>query len=395
VNLHEYQSKQLFTKVGIPVPKGDVARTPEEAAKVFESLGVASAAVKAQVHSGGRGKAGGIKVVSTPKEASDAAKALLGTILKTKQAPDGKPINSVLIEEAVKPTKEFYVGITLDRRIQKPVMMASAEGGMEIEELARDKPESILKASFSVHEGMHDFQVRGLAWGLGIGNEHFRSACAVIKGLAKIYIEKDASLLEINPLAITADGRFLALDAKFNIDDRAVEGQKALAEMRDPAQEDPAEYEAQKAGLSYVSMPGEIGCMVNGAGLAMATMDIIKHVGEQLGHKDLWPANFLDVGGGANKDQIVTAFKLLVANPKVKAVLINIFGGILRCDILAQGIVEAAREIDLKLPLVVRLEGTKVKEGRGILDQSGLKITTAADMSDAARKAILASTGKA
>ncbi len=395
MNLHEYQTKQLFAAAGIPVPNGRVARTADEAAEAFRSIGAAKAVVKAQVHSGGRGKAGGIKVVAGADEARRAAASLLGTVLKTFQAPEGKPIHSVLVEEAVKGTREFYVGITLDRRIQKPVLMASAEGGMEIEEIAKHRPESILKEAFGAYEGLQPFQARKLAWGLGLAESHFARGVEVFQSLAKLYLEKDASLLEINPLVVTEDGRLMALDGKFNVDERALPRQPGLEAMRDPAQEDPAEFEATSVGLSYVSMPGEIGCMVNGAGLAMATMDIIKHEGARLGHANLWPANFLDVGGGANKDQIVKAFKLLVANPRVKAVLINIFGGILKCDVLAQGIVEAAKEIRLQLPLVVRLEGTNVQQGREILARSGLKITPASEMGDAARKAIQASQGKA
>jgi succinyl-CoA synthetase beta subunit len=395
MNLHEHQTKQLFAAVGIAVPRGRVARSGDEAAEAFRAIGVPRAAVKAQVHSGGRGKAGGIKVVGSADEAHAVASGLLGTTLKTFQAPDGKPIHSVLVEEAVRAAREFYVGITLDRRIQKPVLMASAEGGMDIEEIARTKPESILKEPFGAYEGLMPFQARKLAWGLGLSEPHFAAAVEGFLALARLYLDKDATLLEINPLATTEDGRFLALDGKFNVDERALGRHPDLEAMRDPAQEDPAEFEANQAGLSYVSMPGEIGCMVNGAGLAMATMDIIHHEGKRLGHGDMWPANFLDVGGGANKDQIARAFKLLVANPRVKAVLINIFGGILKCDILAQGIVEAAREIRLELPLVVRLEGTNVEQGREILRNSGLKITPAAEMSDAARKAILASQGRA
>lgn len=395
MNLHEYQTKRLLSEAGIPVPRGDIARTADEAAESFRRLGVPGAAVKAQVHSGGRGKAGGIKVVSSAEEARRAAAALLGTTLKTFQAPDGKPVHSVLVEEAVRAVREFYVGITLDRRIQKPVLMASAEGGMDIEEIARHKPDSILREPFGVYEGLMPFQARRLAWGLGVPDPHFAPAVEAFQALARLYLDKDATLLEINPLAVTEDGRFLALDGKLNADERALGRHPDLEAMRDPAQEDPAEFEANQAGLSYVSMPGEIGCMVNGAGLAMATMDIIRHEGKRLGYDDMWPANFLDVGGGANKDQIVRAFKLLVANRRVKAVLINIFGGILKCDVLAQGIVEAAREIRLQLPLVVRLEGTNVEQGREILRNSGLRIVPAAEMSDAARKAILASQGRA
>lgn len=395
MNLHEYQAKQLFAAAGIPVPDGKIAETPEQAAKAFEELGAPEAAVKAQVHTGGRGKAGGIKVVTSAGEAAEAARSLLGRRLKTHQAPEGKPVNKVLVEEGVKPEHEFYAGITLDRRAVRLVLMASAEGGMEIEELARKKPESILRETFGVQEGLQLFQARRLAYRLGFRGDHLEPAVRVFRALARLYVDKDASLLEINPLAITKDGRLLALDGKLNVDDRAVGRHKDLLDMRDTAQEDPNEARAGEVGLNYVSMSGEIGCMVNGAGLAMATMDIIRHEGAALGFGEVRPANFLDVGGGANQEQIVAAFKLLVSNPQVQAVFVNIFGGILRCDVLARGIVDAAKEIGLNLPLVVRLEGTNVTRGREILQGSGLKITTASDMADGARKAILASRGRA
>ncbi len=383
MNLHEYQTKQILAENKVAVPRGKVARTPAEAAAAFRELGLPSAAVKAQVHAGGRGKAGGIKLVQSAEEAEAAAKALLGTRLKTYQTgPEGLPINQVLVEEGVKSKKDLYVGMTLDRGRGMLVMMVSKHGGMDIEEIARTKPESIVK-EYVETTGLKAYQARKLAYALELEGDLHKAAVQALTALSRVYLARDASLMEINPLSVTEDGRLVALDGKLNIDDRAATLKPELESMRDKAQEDPTEVKANEIGLNYVSMNGNIGCMVNGAGLAMATMDIIKFHGGT-------PANFLDVGGGANKDQIVAAFKLLLANPSVKAVLINIFGGILKCDVLAQGVVDAVKEVQLKLPLVVRMEGTNVDKGREILKASGLRITPAVDMTDAAQKVVAA-----
>jgi succinyl-CoA synthetase beta subunit len=386
MNLHEYQTKSILAENKVPVPRGKVARTAAEAAAVFKELGLAAAAVKAQVHAGGRGKAGGIKLVRSAAEAEAAAKELLGNRLKTYQTgPEGLPVHAVLVEEATQAVKEFYVGMTLDRSRGALVMMVSKHGGMDIEEIARTQPGSIVKETVET-TGLKPYQARKLAYALGLDGDLHKAAVAALLALARVYLARDASLMEINPLAVSSDNRLLALDGKLNIDDRAASLKPETESLRDTTQEDPTEVEANKIGLNYVSMTGNIGCMVNGAGLAMATMDIIKHHGGM-------PANFLDVGGGANKDQIVAAFKLLLANPGLRAVLINIFGGILKCDVLAQGIVEAVKEVGLTLPLVVRMEGTNVDRGRQILKESGLKLEAASDMGDAARKAVAAARG--
>jgi succinyl-CoA synthetase beta subunit len=386
MNLHEYQTKQILAENKVAVPKGKVAKSPAEAASAFKELGLASAAVKVQIHAGGRGKAGGIKVVKSAPEAEAAAKELLGKRMKTYQTgPEGLPVNAVLVEEGVKSTRELYVGMTLDRSKGMLVMMVSKHGGMDIEEIARTKPESIVK-EYVETAGLKPYQARKLAYALELDGELFKAGVSTLTALARVYLARDASLMEINPLAVTDDGRLMALDGKLNIDDRAASLKPELEALRDKSQEDPTEVAANEIGLNYVSMNGNIGCMVNGAGLAMATMDIIKFHGGT-------PANFLDVGGGANKDQIVKAFKLLLANPSVKAVLINIFGGILKCDVLAQGVVDAVKEVQLKLPLVVRMEGTNVDKGREILKTSGLKITAAMDMTDAAQKVVAAARG--
>jgi succinyl-CoA synthetase beta subunit len=386
MNLHEYQTKQILAENKVAVPRGKVARTPAEAAAAFKELGLPSVAVKAQVHAGGRGKAGGIKVVSSAAEAEAAAKDLLGKRLKTYQTgPDGLPVNSVLVEEGIRPSKELYVGMTLDRGKGLLVMMVSKHGGMDIEEIARTKPESIVK-EYVEATGLKPYQARKLAYALEVEGDLHKAAVSTLTALARIYLSRDASLMEINPLAVSSDGRLVALDGKLNIDDRAASLKPEVEALRDKSQEDPTEVQANEIGLNYVSMTGNIGCMVNGAGLAMATMDIIKFHGGA-------PANFLDVGGGASKDQIVQAFKLLLANPNVKAVLINIFGGILKCDVLAQGIVDAVKEVQLKLPLVVRMEGTNVERGRQILKESGLKLSAASDMTDAAQKVVAAARG--
>jgi len=395
MNLHEYQAKQVLSKYGIPTLQGRVAESPEQAAEAFRALGTPVCAVKVQTHAGGRGKGaiyekdlktlrlqGGVKIAKSADEARDlAAKMLGGTLVTIQTGAKGRVIRKVFVEAGCDIARELYLGCVLDRKIGKPVIMASAEGGVEIEEVAKRNPAAILRQPVDVAHLLRPFQARLLAWGLGLSGDAFKQFCAMAAAIAKMYVERDCSLLEINPLVVTKAGGVIALDCKMGIDDRAVELKKQaeIAEMRDVAEEDPIEHEAHTIGLSYVSMDGNIGCMVNGAGLAMATMDIIQYAGAK-------PANFLDVGGGANKEQVKKAFKLLLANPGVKAVLINIFGGILRCDVLAQGIVDAVKEIEVKVPIVVRLEGTNVEKGREILAKSGLKLTSAADMADAAQK---------
>jgi succinyl-CoA synthetase beta subunit len=384
MNLHEYQTKQVLAKYGIPTLPGRVAESPEQAAEAFRALGGAVAVVKAQIHAGGRGKGGGVKLVRGADEARDVALKLLGKPLVTPQTgPQGRIVRKVLVEAGCDIGRELYLGCVLDRRLGQPVLMASKQGGMEIEEVAARDPNAILKQPFDVAYGLLPFQGRALAFGLGLEGETFKAFTAMAPAVARMFVERDCSLLEINPFVVTQLGALVALDGKMGIDDRALELKKQpeLAAMRDVNEEDPIEYEAASYGLNYVSMDGNIGCMVNGAGLAMSTMDIIKLAGGS-------PANFLDVGGGANKDQVKKAFKLLLANPTVKAVLINIFGGILKCDVLAQGIVDAVKEIQVSVPIVVRLEGTNVEAGRKILKDSGLKIVSAADMGDAAKKVI-------
>jgi succinyl-CoA synthetase beta subunit len=384
MNLHEYQTKQVLAKYGIPTLAGRVAESPEQAAEAFRALGSAVAVVKAQIHAGGRGKGGGVKLVRSADEARDVALKLLGRSLVTPQTgPQGRTVRKVLVEAGCDIDRELYLGCVLDRRLGQPVLMASKQGGMEIEAVAAKDPTAILKQPFDVGYGLQPFQARALGFGLGLEGDTFKAFTAMAAAVARMFVERDCSLLEINPLVVTKQGGIVALDGKMGIDDRALELKKQpdLEAMRDTHEEDPIEHEAATYGLNYVSMEGTIGCMVNGAGLAMSTMDIIKLAGGS-------PANFLDVGGGANKDQVKKAFKLLLANPTVKAVLINIFGGILKCDVLAQGIVDAVKEIQVSVPIVVRLEGTNVEAGRKILKESGLKIISAADMGDAAKKVI-------
>lgn len=385
MNLHEFQAKQIFASYGIPVSKGKVAETSQAAREAFSALGVKIAAIKAQIHAGGRGKGGGIKLAKTPDEAEKFASAMLGKPLITPQTgPEGRIVRKVLIEEGCDIVKELYTSITIDRAKAMGVLMVSAEGGMEIEELAVKSPKKILKENFYITGGLKSFQARKIAYKLGVDTAIAGKLAGLLINLSNVFVEKDCGLVEINPLVITKGGNLLALDAKINIDDRAVSMHKDLEAMRDPNEEDPREFEATLTGLNYISMPGNIGCMVNGAGLAMATMDIIKLAGGM-------PANFLDVGGGASKEQVATAFKLLVSHKGVNAILINIFGGILKCDILAQGICDALKEVKVNMPLVVRLEGTNVEQGRKILNQSGLAITTATNMADAAEKVVKAS----
>jgi succinyl-CoA synthetase beta subunit len=381
MKIHEYQAKALLAKYGVPVPRGEVARTVEEAAEAASRIG-GSVVVKAQIHAGGRGKGGGVKVAKDAVEARAIAEKILGMTLVTHQTgPEGRVVQRLLVEETLPIDKELYLGIVLDRASRKNVFMASADGGMEIEEVAAKTPERILKELMEAGSGLAPYQARKLAFGIGIPASMVNQAAHAMIALAKANDAVDGSLAEINPFILTKDGRVIALDAKMTIDDNAMFRHKDLAELRDLNEEDPLEVEASRFGLNYIKLDGTVACMVNGAGLAMATMDIIKYAGGS-------PANFLDVGGGANADQIKNAFRILLSDKAVKAVLINIFGGILRCDVLATGVVAAAHELAVKVPIVVRMEGTNVELGKKILLESGLNFTVADGMRDAADKVV-------
>ncbi len=389
MKIHEYQAKEVLKRFNVPVPKGRVASTPEEAAVIARELGGvanpnATVVVKAQIHAGGRGKGGGVKLAKGADEAKARAQEILGMQLVTHQTgPQGQKVRKVLVEQGCDIARELYLGLTLDRETSRLTMMASAEGGVEIEEVAAKHPEKILKTAIDPVVGLSSYQGRKLGYGLGLDKDVVARLVDFARSLSVAYERIDASLAEINPLVITKTGDVLALDAKINLDDNALFRHPDLAALRDPAEEDPKENEAKKFDLSYIALDGNIACMVNGAGLAMATMDIIKLAGGA-------PANFLDVGGGADAKKVTAAFKILLADPHVKAVLVNIFGGIMKCDIIAEGIVTAAREVGLRLPLVVRLEGTNVERGREILAHSGLPITSAEGMRDAATKVVAA-----
>ncbi len=389
MKIHEYQAKQVLKRFGVAVPEGKVCVTPEEAEKAFRDLGAPLAVVKAQIHAGGRGKAGGVKLVRSPEEARAAAEAMLGKPLVTHQTgPEGRIVQRVWVEKGSKVAKEFYLGIAVDRAQSAPVMMASAEGGVEIEEVAARNPEAILKERIDPVFGLFPFQARRLAFGIGLGEPKvLRGAVEIMTRLAEAFVKLDCSLAEINPLVLTEEGAVLALDAKINFDDNGLFRHPEVAELRDLAEEDPKEVEAGKWDLSYIALEGNIGCMVNGAGLAMATMDTIKLYGGE-------PANFLDVGGGADKDRVTAAFKIILSDPHVKGVLVNIFGGIVHCDVIAQGVVDAAREVGLDVPLVVRLEGTNVDKGKEILAASGLQLQAASSMDEGARKIVELVAGK-
>jgi len=381
VKIHEYQAKALLREFGVAVPAGDVATTPADARAVAARLG-GKVVVKAQVHAGGRGKAGGIKLADDPDGAQRAAQQILGMRLKSPQTPpDGILVRSVLVEEASAVARELYLSMTLDRARATHVVMASQAGGMDIEEVAARTPERIFREWTHPALGIQDFQARRLAYGLGLAGDQFKQAVGMIRSLFGLYLARDCSLAEINPLVVTKDGRVLALDAKLNFDDNALTRHKDIAALRDVNEEDPLDVEASKYGLNYIKLDGSVACMVNGAGLAMATMDIIKYAGGS-------PANFLDVGGGASSDQVKNAFRILMNDPAVKAVFINIFGGILRCDVLATGVVAAAKDLQLKVPVVVRMEGTNVEVGQQILRDSGLNFTIANDMKDGAQKVV-------
>ncbi len=381
MKIHEYQAKLILAKYGVPVPRGEVVYTVEEAEAAAKKIG-GSVVVKAQIHAGGRGKGGGVKVARNSAEAAEHAKKILGMTLVTHQTgPEGRLVQRLLIEETLPIERELYLGIVLDRAIGKTVFMASAAGGMEIEQVAAETPHLILKETLEPGIGLQPFQARNLAFGMGIPVASVNAAVAAMTALAKAHDEIDASLAEINPFILTKDGKVYALDAKITLDDNALYRHKDLLELRDLNEEDPLEVEASRFSLNYIKLDGTIACMVNGAGLAMATMDIVKYAGGS-------PANFLDVGGGANAEQIKNAFHILLSDAGVRAVLINIFGGILRCDTLATGVVNAAREFNVKVPIVVRMEGTNVEKGREILETSGFNFTVAEGMKDAAEKVV-------
>ena len=383
MKIHEYQGKEVLAQHGVSVPRGIVITEAEDARAAAEELG-GKVVVKAQIHAGGRGKGGGVKLADNPDEAVKLAGEILGMTLITKQTgPEGKLVRTVLIEEALPIDRELYLGVVLDRTEGFPVMMASKFGGMEIEEVAAENPDAILKAHFDPDVGLHPYLSRKLAFGLGLEGDAFKAGTKFMHALAKAYGETDASLLEINPLVTTTDGRVIALDAKMNVDDSALYRHSDIAAMRDIHEEEPLEVEASKFDLNYIKLDGNIGCMVNGAGLAMATMDIIKHYGGE-------PANFLDVGGDASQERVAAAFRILLSDSSVQGVLVNIFGGIVRCDMVANGVIAAAKEVELSVPLVVRLEGTNVEAGRKALAESGLDLIVGEGMADAAEKVVAA-----
>jgi succinyl-CoA synthetase beta subunit len=382
MNLHEYQSKALFAEYGIPVPQGRVASTPQEAVAAAEALGGSLWVVKAQVHAGGRGKAGGVKLARSPAEAGQHAKAMLGTRLVTHQSgPEGLPVDTVYVESGSGIARELYLSFVVDRSAERIAIMASAAGGMDIEEVAEKTPDQIITLTLHPAAGLEDYQVRKLAFGLGLTGAQQKEFGVLLRKLTRLFRECDASLLEINPLIVTNEGNVVALDAKINVEDNALFRQPKLAALRDAAQEDEKERRAREHDLNYVSLDGNIACMVNGAGLAMATMALIKlHGGE--------PANFLDVGGGATKERVEEAFKIILTNQKVKAILVNIFGGIVRCDLIAEGVIAAVKQVHVEVPVVVRLEGTNVEKGRELLAASGLAIVAATGLTDAAGKVV-------
>jgi succinyl-CoA synthetase beta subunit len=393
MNIHEYQAKSLLQKYGVAVPRGAAAYTPQEAEKVARDIGGPVWVVKSQIHAGGRGAGrfkdnpqgkGGVRVVKSVEEVGKNAAEMLGHVLITKQTgPKGREVKRVYIEEGCDIKRELYLGMLVDRKTSRVTVMASTEGGMEIEDVAAKHPEKILKVAIDPTTGLQGFHARKLAYGLGLEGKQVSAATKFMLGMYRAFTSLDASVLEINPLVVTGAGAVVALDAKMNFDDNALFRHKEVEEMRDEAEEDPAELEAAKHALNYIKLDGSIGCMVNGAGLAMATMDIIKLYGGS-------PANFLDVGGGATKERVTTAFKLILSDPNVEGILVNIFGGIMRCDVIAEGIVAAAREVALHVPLVVRLEGTNVRLGKKILSESGLPILSADNLADAAEKIVKA-----
>jgi succinyl-CoA synthetase beta subunit len=388
VKIHEFQAKQVLARFGVAVPRGFPVESPEAAEKAARDLGTPVVAVKAQIHAGGRGKGGGVKIAKSPAQAREIAGAMLGMTLVTPQTgPGGQKVRRLLVEEGTDIRRELYVGVVLDRGIGLPVAMACAEGGMSIEELARDRPGAILREPVDPDRGLLPFRARRLAAGLGLEGESARKGRKFLSALCRAYLAMDASLAEINPLVVTGAGDVIALDAKISFDDNALFRHPDVEEMRDPHEENPSERRAAQHDLSYIALEGSIGCMVNGAGLAMSTMDIVKHHGGE-------PANFLDVGGGATLEKVTEGFRIILEDPRVRAILVNIFGGIMKCDVIAEGVVAAAKEIGLKVPLVVRLEGTNVERGRQILKDSGLPIIPAGDMAEAASRAVAAAGGR-
>jgi len=385
MKIHEYQAKGILARYGVPVPRGETAATADEARAIADRLGGGTVVVKAQIHAGGRGKGGGVKVAKNAAEARDLAAKIIGMQLVTHQTgPAGRRVGRVLVEEGLQMARELYFGVVIDRSTQRPVVMASPDGGMEIEKVAEDTPERIHKAFVNPALGLQPFEARRLAFALGLSGDQVAKAVKLMMAVYQAFISTDASLIEINPLVVTAGGDLLALDAKMNFDDNALYRHADQKELRDLGEEEPLEIEASKYSLNYIKLDGTIGCMVNGAGLAMATMDIIKLAGGE-------PANFLDVGGGANAEQIKNAFRILMSDTAVKAVLINIFGGILRCDVLASGVIAAVKDLGVRVPIVVRMEGTNVELGRQMLKDSGLNFTNASSMAEAADKVVAAS----
>jgi len=381
MKVHEYQAKSILARYGVAVPRGEVTDSPAQAREIAKRLG-GRVVVKAQIHAGGRGKGGGVKLATDPEQAHDLARKILGMTLVTPQTgPAGRLVQKILVEEALDIARELYLSVTLDRSRGLPVVMASLSGGMEIEEVAAKDASAIVREAIDPSTGMFPFQARKLAFALGLSGESFQGGVALMQALFRAYVETDASLAEINPLLVTRQGAVLALDAKMTFDDNALFRHPDIKEMRDLAEEDPLEVEASRFGLNYIKLDGNVGCMVNGAGLAMGTMDLVKLAGGE-------PANFLDVGGGANEEQVKNAFRIILSDKNVKGVLINIFGGIMRCDIIAKGVVAAVTEMGLSIPIVVRLEGTNVDEGKAILRESGLKITPADGLADAAQKVV-------
>jgi len=389
MNIHEYQAKEIFRKYGVPTPRGGVAFSGPEARKVAEELGGNLWVVKAQIHAGGRGKAGGVKLAKTLDEVEKIAEEMLGMTLVTHQTgPEGKVVKKVYIEEGADIKEEYYLGMVLDRALEMPVMMASTEGGMEIEEVAAKTPEKIVKVAIDPTIGFQPFHARKLAFGLGLGKDEQKEFIKFANALYKVYMDNDAEMIEINPLIKTGEGKFLALDAKMGFDDNALYRHPDIADMRDLDEEEPTEIEAKKYGLSYIKLDGNVGCMVNGAGLAMATMDIIKHEGGE-------PANFLDVGGGANPDTVAKGFEIILSDPNVKSIFVNIFGGIVRCDRIANGILQATEKVEVNVPVIVRLDGTNAEEAAEILRNANIKnIIPATDLKDGAQKAVKAAKGE-
>jgi succinyl-CoA synthetase beta subunit len=382
MNLHEYQAKQVFASYGMPVPNNQVVETTADVSKALAKLAGDRWVVKAQVHAGGRGKAGGVKLVDSAEAVEQAVASMLGTNLVTYQTNDsGQPINQVLIEEISNISRELYLGAVIDRASQRVVIMASTEGGMEIEKVAAETPEKILKATINPLTGLLPYQSRELAFGLGLEGDQIKQFVRLLDGFAKMFVEKDLSLVEINPLVVTTEGQLICLDGKINIDDNALYRQKEIFAMHDESQEDERENRAKEWDLNYIALDGDIGCMVNGAGLAMATMDLIKLCGGE-------PANFLDVGGGATKERVSEAFKIILSDSNVKGILVNIFGGIVRCDLIAEGIIGAVEEVHVSVPVVVRLEGNNAERGSQLLSESGVNIIAANDLTDAAKKIV-------